>query len=107
MLVSDTEKKWPYNETVYQLFMDFKKAYNSVRKEIWYNILKILLSKLEFYGVSGPMHELIASYLTGRFQRIKLQVNDWSEYLFKLGLSITWCPTGIHTGSPVILNLHQ
>jgi hypothetical protein len=26
------EKKWEYNETVHQLFIDFKKAYNSVRR---------------------------------------------------------------------------
>jgi hypothetical protein len=28
------EKKWEYNETVHQLFVDFKKAYDSVRREI-------------------------------------------------------------------------
>jgi hypothetical protein len=28
-----------YNETVHQLFIDFKKAYNSVRREVLYNIL--------------------------------------------------------------------
>jgi hypothetical protein len=33
------EKKWEYNETVHQLFIDFKKAYDSVRREVWYNIL--------------------------------------------------------------------
>jgi hypothetical protein len=33
------EKKWEYNETVHQLFIDFKKAYDSVRKEVLYNIL--------------------------------------------------------------------
>jgi sorting nexin-29 len=33
------EKKWEYNETVYQLFIDFKKAYDSVRMEVLYNIL--------------------------------------------------------------------
>jgi hypothetical protein len=33
------EKKWEYNETVHQLFIDFKKAYNSVRREVLYNIL--------------------------------------------------------------------
>ena len=33
------EKKWEYHETVYHLFMDFKKAYDSVRKEVIYNIL--------------------------------------------------------------------
>jgi hypothetical protein len=35
------EKKWEYNETVHQLFIDFKKAYDavSVRTEVLYNIL--------------------------------------------------------------------
>jgi hypothetical protein len=33
------EKKWEYNKTVYQLFVDFKKAYDSVRREVLYNIL--------------------------------------------------------------------
>jgi hypothetical protein len=32
------ERKWEYNETVHQLFIDFKKAYNSV-KEVLCNIL--------------------------------------------------------------------
>jgi hypothetical protein len=32
------EKKWEYNETVH-LFIDFKKAYDSVRQEVLYNIL--------------------------------------------------------------------
>jgi hypothetical protein len=33
------EKKWEYNETVPKLFIDFKKAYDSVRREVLYNIL--------------------------------------------------------------------
>jgi hypothetical protein len=32
------EKKWEYNETVHQLFVDFKSAYDSVRKEVLCNI---------------------------------------------------------------------
>ena len=32
-------KKWEYNEAAHQLFVDFKKAYDSVRKEVLYNIL--------------------------------------------------------------------
>jgi hypothetical protein len=32
-------KKWEDNETVHQLFIDFKKAYDSVRREVLYNIL--------------------------------------------------------------------
>jgi hypothetical protein len=31
--------KWEYNETVHQLNIDFKKAYDSVRREVLYNIL--------------------------------------------------------------------
>src|SRR5215469_7245507 len=33
------EKKWEYNESVHHLFIDFKKAYDSVRREVLYNIL--------------------------------------------------------------------
>jgi sorting nexin-29 len=33
------EKQWEYNGTLYQLFVDFKKAYDSVRREVLYNIL--------------------------------------------------------------------
>jgi hypothetical protein len=32
-------KKWEYNGTVHQLFIDFKKAYDSVRREALYSIL--------------------------------------------------------------------
>jgi hypothetical protein len=33
------ENKWEYNGTVHQLFVDFKKAYDSVRRKVLYNIL--------------------------------------------------------------------
>jgi hypothetical protein len=33
------EKKWEYNETVHQLFINLKKAYDSVITEVLYNIL--------------------------------------------------------------------
>jgi hypothetical protein len=33
------EEKWEYNEKLHQLFMDFKKAYDSVRREVLHNIL--------------------------------------------------------------------
>ena len=31
------EKKWDYNEAVHQLFIDLKKAYESVGREVLYN----------------------------------------------------------------------
>jgi hypothetical protein len=46
------KKKWEYNGTVHQLFIDFKKAYDSVRREVIYNIL------IEF-GISRKLVELI------------------------------------------------
>jgi hypothetical protein len=35
-------KKLEYSETVHQLFVDFKKAYDSVRREVLYNILIVI-----------------------------------------------------------------
>ena len=32
-------KKWEYNGTIHQLFIDFKKAYDSIKSEVLYNIL--------------------------------------------------------------------
>jgi hypothetical protein len=36
---SSRAEKWQFNETVYQLLIDFTKAYHSARKEVLYNIL--------------------------------------------------------------------
>ena len=33
------QKKWEYNEAVHQLLTDVKKAYDSVRREVLYNVL--------------------------------------------------------------------
>jgi hypothetical protein len=53
---SDTgKKKWEYIETVRQLFIDFKKAYDSARREVLYNIL------IEF-GVSMKLVRLIKMF---------------------------------------------
>jgi hypothetical protein len=35
----DTGEKWEYTERVHQLFTDFKKAYDSMRREVLYSIL--------------------------------------------------------------------
>jgi hypothetical protein len=33
------EKEWEYDESAHQLFIHFKRAYESVRREVLYNIL--------------------------------------------------------------------
>jgi hypothetical protein len=37
--LSDTAEKWEYDETVHQLFIELKKAYDSVRRKVLYIIL--------------------------------------------------------------------
>jgi hypothetical protein len=46
------EEKWEYNGMVHQLFIDFKKAYDSVKREVLHNIL------LEF-GIPKKLVRLI------------------------------------------------
>jgi hypothetical protein len=57
------EKKWKYNGTVHQLFIDFKKAYDSVRREELYNIL------IEF-GVPMKLVRLIKMCLNKTYGKI-------------------------------------
>jgi sorting nexin-29 len=57
-------KKWEYNETVYQLFIDFKKAYDSVRREVLYNIV------IEF-GVAMKLVRLIKMCLNETYSKVR------------------------------------
>jgi hypothetical protein len=57
-------KTWEYNETVHQLFIDFKKAYDSVRREVLHNILTefvvpmklVMLIKICLNETYGEVH---------------------------------------------------
>jgi hypothetical protein len=53
---------WEYNGTVHQLFIDFKKAYDSVRREALYNIL------IEF-GIPRKLVGLIKMCLNETYSR--------------------------------------
>ena len=62
------EKNWEYNEAVHQLYIDFKKAYDSVRREILYNTL------MEF-GIPMKLIGLIKMYLTETYSRVRVGKN--------------------------------
>jgi hypothetical protein len=59
------EKKWEYNGTVHQLFVDFKKAYDSVKREVLYNIL------LEF-GIYKKLVRLIKMCLNKTYSKVRV-----------------------------------
>ena len=54
-----------HNEAVQQLFIDFKKAYDSVRREALYNILIEL-------GIPKKMVRLIKMCLTETYSRVRV-----------------------------------
>jgi hypothetical protein len=59
------EKKWEYNGTVHQLFIDFRKAYDSVTREVLYNIL------VEF-GVPKKLVRLIKMCLNETYSKVRI-----------------------------------
>jgi len=62
------EKKWDYNEEVHRLFIDFKKAYDSVRREVLYKIL------IQF-GIPKKLVRLIKLSLTESYSRVRVGKN--------------------------------
>jgi hypothetical protein len=63
--MSDSGKKWDCNEAVHQLFIDFKKVYDSVRKEVLYNIF------VEF-GVPKKLVRLIRMCLNETYSKVHI-----------------------------------
>jgi len=73
------EKKWEYNEAVCQLFIDFKKAYGSVRREVIYNIL------IEF-GIAMKLVRLVKMCLNETCSRVRIGKNLSDMFPLRNGL---------------------
>ena len=73
------EKKWEYSEPVHQLFIDFKKAYDSVRREVLYKIL------IEF-GIPRKLVRLIKMSLTETYSRVRVGKNVSDRFPIRNGL---------------------
>jgi len=65
---SNTGKKREYNEAIHQLFIEFKKAYDSVRREVLYNIL------IEF-GIPKKLVRLVKMCSTETYTRVRVGKN--------------------------------
>jgi hypothetical protein len=72
-------KKWEYNGTVPQLFIDFKKAYDSVNREALYNIL------IEF-GIPRKLVGLIEMCLNETYSRVRIGKNLSDKFTIENGL---------------------
>jgi hypothetical protein len=73
------EKKWEYNGTLYQLFIDFKKAYDSIKREVLYNIL------LKF-GIPKKLVRLIKMCLNETYSRVRIGKLLSDEFPIQNGL---------------------
>ena len=72
-------KKWEHNEAVHQLSIDFKKAYDSVRREVLYNIL------FEF-GIPMKLVRLIQMCLTETCSGFRVGKNLLDMFPIRSGL---------------------
>jgi hypothetical protein len=75
--VKYSKKKW--NEAVHQLSVDFKKAYDSVRREVLYNIL------IEF-GIPLKLVGLIKMCLNETYSRVRVGKHLSDRFPIKNGL---------------------
>jgi len=73
------EKKWECNEARHQLFIDFKKAYDSVRREILYNI------PIEF-GIPKKLVRLVKMCSTETYNRVWVGKNLSDRFPIRNGL---------------------
>ena len=73
------EKKWEYNEAVHQLFIVFKKAYDSDRREVLYNIF------MES-GIPKKLIRLIKMCLTETYSRVRVGRNLCDMFPIRNGL---------------------
>jgi hypothetical protein len=62
-MVERVREAWDSKRATMRVFMDLKKAFDTVDH-------RILLAKLEHYGVRGRVLGLLGSYLEGRFQYV-------------------------------------
>jgi hypothetical protein len=72
------EKNWECG-TVLKIFIDFKKAYDSVRREVLYNIL------IEF-GVSMKLSRLIKMCLNKTYSKVRIGNHSFDSFPIQNGL---------------------
>jgi len=72
------EKRWEYKEAVHPVFIDFKKAYELVRREVLYNIL------IKF-GIPMKLVRLIKLCLTEMYNIVRVGKNLYDLFPIRSG----------------------
>jgi hypothetical protein len=73
------EKKWEYNGTMHQLFTDFRKAYDSIKREVLYNIL------LEF-GIPKKLVRINKVCLNETYSKVRVGTRLSDKFPIQNGL---------------------
>jgi hypothetical protein len=73
------EKKWEYNGTVHQLYIDLKKGYDTVRREALYNILNEI-------GIPRKILGLIKICLNETYSTVRIGKNLSDMFTVENGL---------------------
>jgi hypothetical protein len=72
------EKKWEHNGTVHQLFIDSKKVYDSIKREVLYNILLV-------FGIPKKLVRLIKMCLNETYSEVRIVNFCLINFLFRMG----------------------
>jgi hypothetical protein len=71
------EIKWEYNGTAHQLFIDFKKAYDSIKREVLYNILlEFCIPKKLVRLIKMRLNETYSKVLIGKLLSDKFLIQN-------------------------------
>ena len=98
-LVRNITKSFEKNEYVLGVFIDLKKAFDTVNHEI-------LLHKPKLYGMNGTCLEWFKSYLSNRKQCIVYDIYNNIKKSANLDIFM-WCAPETHLGPISLLNLRK
>jgi hypothetical protein len=86
---------------VHQLFIDFKKAYDSVKRELLYNIqLEFGIPKKLVKLIKMCLNETYSKVSVGKFLSDNIPCSEWPETRCSIAIALEFCIRICHQESP-------